>query len=115
MCQRTMHDSAFITRPATPSAVQMRRLEVATRNPWRHSECDSFADCKVQADTVAAREATLAPRPESAALTRVSSVARPVLIPGMMLGVILGSVLVAMTAYGLWMAARLGVGPRRRR
>jgi len=36
------------------------------------------------------------------------------LIPGMLLGTIIGSILVAMTAYALWMATKLGVGRRRR-
>lgn len=34
------------------------------------------------------------------------------LMTGMLLGAIIGTVLVAMTAYGFWMASKLGVGPR---
>jgi len=34
------------------------------------------------------------------------------LMIGMLLGAIIGAVLVAMTAYGFWMASELGVGPR---
>src|SRR4029077_7278717 len=35
--------------------------------------------------------------------------------PGMVLGAIIVSVLLAMAVYGLWMAGQLGVGPRWRR
>jgi len=34
------------------------------------------------------------------------------LITGMLLGAIIASLLVAMAAYGFWMAGQLGVGPR---
>jgi hypothetical protein len=35
--------------------------------------------------------------------------------PGMLLGAIIVSVVVAMAVYGFWMAGQLGVGPRWRR
>jgi uncharacterized protein (DUF2062 family) len=38
--------------------------------------------------------------------------ARPMLIPGMLLGAVVGSFVVAIIAYGFWMAGKLGVGPR---
>ena len=42
----------------------------------------------------------------------ISSVARPMLMASMLLGAVIGSLLVAMVAYGFWMASKLGVGPR---
>jgi hypothetical protein len=35
--------------------------------------------------------------------------------PGMLLGTIIVTVLIAMAGYGFWLAGQLGVGPRRPR
>jgi len=69
-------------------------------------------ECKVQSGIVAERETAPFAGGKIAEPAHPSPVARPMLMTGMLLGAIIGTVLVAMTAYGFWMASKLGVGPR---